>query len=168
MFTEKSHRSGIYTVMFETLQQFVIGTDPLLQWVAVMIIATIPFVESYFGSALGIAAGVPVPVAIGAAIVGNCISMIAFVTLGDKLRLWRNVEEKPQSPRRQKLKNAYEKYGVAGVSLFGQTILPSQITSMAMVTFGAHKALVIFWQTISIILWGVGIGLLAMYGLNVF
>lgn len=153
--------------MLESLQQFVEATHPVWQWLAVAAAGAIPFVESYFGSALGIAAGVAAPVAIIAAIVGNWLSMFVLVTLGHRIREWRGVEEKPLSPRRQKFKNAYEKYGVAGVSLFGQAILPSQITSMAMVTFGANKANVIFWQTISIILWGVGFGLLAMLGFGV-
>ncbi len=152
--------------MLATLQQFVESTDPLWQWLAVALVSGVPFIESYFGSALGIAAGVAAPIAIAAAIVGNWISMFVFVAFGQKIRQWRKVEEKPLTPRRQKLKKMYEKYGVAGVSLFGQMLLPSQITSMIMVTFGAHKAIVIFWQTISIIIWGVGVGLLTLFGLQ--
>lgn len=43
---------------------------------------------------------------------------------------------------------------MAGVSLLGQTILPSQITATAMVSFGADRNAVILWQTLSILLWG--------------
>jgi len=52
--------------------------------------------------------------------------------------------------------------------LFGQTLLPSQLTSMGMIALGAPKGKVLFWQTISIIIWGVGFGLLAYAGVNVF
>ena len=40
------------------------------------------------------------------------------------------------------------------------------ITSMALVSFGAPKKLVIGWQTVSIILWGAAFGLLAMWGVD--
>ena len=59
-----------------------------------------------------------------------------------------------------------DQYGVAGVSLLGQAILPSQITSMLMVTAGASKQKVILWQSISIVLWGIAFGALASAGLR--
>ena len=67
------------------------------------------------------------------------------------------------SPRswRVKLRRAFDRYGVAGVSLLGQTILPSQITSAMMVGIGASRQRVIVWQVVSIILWGVAFGVLA-------
>ena len=48
----------------------------------------------------------------------------------------------------------------------GQTILPSQITSAAMVSFGAQKNAVILWQVISIIIWGTVFGVLASVGVS--
>ena len=74
--------------------------------------------------------------------------------------------EPEESGRRQKLRRAFDRYGVAGVSLLGQTILPSQITSAAMVSFGANRNAVILWQTISIILWGTAFGILAAVGVS--
>lgn len=56
---------------------------------------------------------------------------------------------------------------LAGVSLLGQTTLPSQITSAALVSFGANKQKVIVWQVISIVLWGTLLGILATLGLPV-
>jgi hypothetical protein len=70
------------------------------------------------------------------------------------------------SPRRRRLRAQFDRYGVPGVSLLGQTILPSQITSAAMVGFGASRNAVILWQVISIILWGVAFGVLATVGVR--
>lgn len=153
--------------MIQGLQQFVEETDAIWQWLSVMLVSAIPFVESYFGSALGVVAGINVVVAIIAAIIGNGISMVLFVTFGEKIRKWRKADEKPVKKRTEKLKNLFNKYGVIGVSLLGQTVLPSQITSMAMVTFGAPKGKVIFWQVISIILWGTLFGVLAHFGAEI-
>jgi hypothetical protein len=75
----------------------------------------------------------------------------------------RQAEEKP---KRQRLKRMFDKFGVPGVSLLGQTLLPSQITSSAMVGFGANRNVVAIWQVVSIILWGVLFGVLATLGIE--
>lgn len=126
--------------------------------------SAVPFVESYGGSFIGILSGIPPIVAVAAAIVGNWVSMVLVVLLFKKIREWRRSDEKPITPRRLKFKQRFDKYGVAAVSLLGQTVLPSQITSGAMVGWGASRGAVIFWQTISIILWGVLFGVLAYFG----
>ncbi len=66
----------------------------------------------------------------------------------------------------QRFNRIFDKYGIAGVSLLGQTLLPSQITSALMAVAGADKKKIIFWQTISILLWGTAFGLLAAAGVN--
>jgi hypothetical protein len=43
------------------------------------------------------------------------------------------------SPRRRRIRSWFHRYGVPGVSLLGQAMLPSQITSAALITFGAHR-----------------------------
>jgi hypothetical protein len=152
--------------MLDSIRQFVETTDPIWQWLAVIAVSAIPCIESYFGATLGVVAGIPVPIAITAAIIGNWLSMFLLVVFGHKLRGWRAPKDAPLSPKKQMFKEAFDKYGVAGVSLLGQTFLPSQVTAMAMVTLGAHKQTVIFWQTISIILWGVVFGVGTSFGLN--
>ncbi len=153
--------------MFDSVRQFVETTDPLLQWLAIIAISAIPFVESYLGAALGVLVGIPTVVAIVAAIIGNWLSMLFLVLFGHKLHGWRATKDVPLSPRKQKFKDMFDKYGVAGISLLGQTLLPSQLTAMAMVTLGVNKQTVIFWQTISIILWGVAFGVMTEIGYNV-
>lgn len=147
--------------MLADLQEFTASVDPVWQWLVVMGAGAIPFVESYGAGPIGIVVGVIPVVAVLAAIVGNIASMavIVLATGGARDRLTK--PDKEVSPRRQRFLRAFDKWGVAGVSLLGQTILPSQITSAMMVGIGASKQRVIFWQIISIILWGVGFGILA-------
>lgn len=151
--------------MIENLQDFISSLPPLIQWLGVMAAGAVPFIESYLGSAVGIIAGVPAPVAIAAAIIGNITTMVLLVAGAHAVR-GQTSSQKQRSPRRQRLRRAFDKYGVAGVSLLGQSILPSQITSAAMVSFGAPKNTVIFWQTISIIVWGTAFGILATLGVD--
>lgn len=155
--------------MFDTLQQFTSSLPEFLQWIGVLLIAAIPLVESYFGSAIGIISGVNPFVAVLAAVVGNVLSMIVFVLSAHRVRsrVIANRAVVEISPRREKIRMRMERYGVPGVSLLGQVFLPSQITSAAMVSFGASKNTVILWQVISIILWGVIFGVLATLGVSV-
>ncbi|GAA4731613.1 hypothetical protein GCM10023216_24610 [Isoptericola chiayiensis] len=153
--------------MIQALQEFTESLSPMLQWLGVMLAGAIPFVESYAGSVLGILAGVNPVVAVVAAVVGNVISMIVFVLVAGRLRRAATAgRSKPETPRRVKLRRRFDKYGVAGVSLLGQTVLPSQITSAIMVSFGASLRAVIGWQIVSIILWGVAFGILAVLGVD--
>ncbi|MGV8877251.1 MAG: hypothetical protein ACOH1K_07050 [Rhodoglobus sp.] len=155
--------------MIDALQNFTGSLPPLLQWVGVVVASAIPFIESYFGSIVGILAGLNPVVAIIAAIIGNTISMLIFVLSAHRVRtsIIAGKPESPLTPRKERLRQQFDKYGVPGVSLLGQTILPSQITSAAMVSFGASKNSVILWQTISITLWGVAFGTLAALGLSI-
>lgn len=155
--------------MFDALQDFTTSLPEVFQWLGVLIISAIPFVESYFGSAIGIIAGINPFVAVAAAIAGNIISMLIFVlsSHGVRSKVTEKRAPKALSPRREKLRQRFEQYGVPGVSLLGQLVLPSQITSAAMVSFGASKNVVILWQIISIILWGVVFGVLATLGVSV-
>lgn len=152
--------------MIESLQDFTASLPTWLQWLGVMAAGAIPFIESYFGSVIGVIAGLPTPLAIGAAVVGNIATMLLLVLGAHAVRGRTARQDRERSPRRQRLRGAFDRYGVAGVSLLGQTILPSQITSAALVSFGAPKNAVIFWQVVSIILWGTAFGVLATLGVN--
>ncbi|WP_221584788.1 hypothetical protein [Microbacterium sp. G2-8] len=152
--------------MFEALQSFTEDLPAAIQWLGLILLGAIPFIESYFGSFIGVVAGVNPVVAVVAAVIGNIVSMTIFVLTAHGIRTaaTKNGAPKELSPRRQKLKDRFDKYGVAGVSLLGQLVLPSQITSALIVGFGAPKNRVIFWQIISIILWGVVFAALGLAG----
>lgn len=155
--------------MIEQLQQFAAGFPEWAQGIAVALVAAIPFVESYFGSAVGVAIGLNPFVAVAVAVVGNVLSMLAFVLGTDatrrRVRESKGLADEPLTPRKAKVKRMFDRFGVPGVSILGQTMLPSQITSAAMVGFGASRNAVIVWQIVSIVLWGALFGWLAHLGL---
>ena len=154
--------------MLTSLQNFAESFPEPVQWIAIGLLAAIPFVESYGGAVIGVILGLPTVVAILVAVIGNAISMLVFVNSAHAVRARvRKGQEEKKARKYEKLHNAFDKYGIAGVSLLGQTILPSQITSAALVSFGAGKQKVIFWQLISIVLWGALFGILAGLGIPV-
>lgn len=152
--------------MLSTLQDYAQTFPETIQWLAVALFAAIPFVESYGGAVIGVVIGLPTVVAIVVAVLGNIVSMLLFVNSAHavRARVRKDATEK-KTQKYQRLHQAFDKYGIAGVSLLGQTILPSQITSAALVSFGANKRKVILWQIISIILWGTVFGILAGLGI---
>ncbi|MBB3664025.1 MULTISPECIES: small multi-drug export protein [Prauserella salsuginis group] len=156
--------------MISSVQEWALSLPWFLHWVGILALGAIPFVESYLGSVIGVLSGLSPFVAIPVAIGGNVVSMLAFVFGAHAVRgrVMAGREEAPLTPRKQKLKERFDRYGVAGVSLLGQMVLPSQITSALIVSFGASRNRVILWQVISIILWGVVCGILAVYGVNLF
>lgn len=156
--------------MLEALQGFTESLPLAVQWLCILVLGAIPFVESYLGSIVGVLVGLPVWVAVPAAVIGNIASMVGVVTVSSRIRQRVTRDREPQelSPRRQKLKDRFDRYGVIGVSLLGQLILPTQITSAAIISFGAPRRTVILWQSISIVLWGVVCGALAVTGVNLF
>ncbi|WP_119696026.1 small multi-drug export protein [Microbacterium halotolerans] len=155
--------------MIDALRTFTETLPDAVQWLGLILLGAIPFVESYFSSLIGVVIGVHPVIAVAAAVVGNVVSMLIFVVTAHGIRTaaTKNREQKELSPRREKLKARFDRYGVAGVSLLGQAVLPSQITSALIVSFGAPRNKVIFWQIISIILWGVLFAVLASLGIEV-
>jgi len=157
--------------MQEALTEFTQSLPIWLQWAGVMLAAAVPFIESYFGTLIGVIVGVPLPITLLAAVIGNVVSMLAFVfaasTARQKVLARRNgadADPAEVSPRRQRVKRMFDRFGVPGVSLLGQLVLPSQITSGMMVSFGASRNAVIFWQVVSIIVWAIVFALIGQAG----
>ena len=153
--------------MIENLQHVVETIPAILRILALAGLGSIPFVESYFGSAVGVLAGVNPVLAVAAASLGNMICMIVLVLGAGRVRGAVTARREPRTPsrRRQRFDRLFDKYGVAGVSLLGQTVLPSQITSAMMADMGANRTKIIAWQCVSIILWGTLFAVLASVGL---
>jgi len=152
------------------LQENVEAAGQTVQALFLMLGGAIPFIESYGASAVGVIAGIHPVMAVLFAVIGNIVSMTLLVLFAERVRKFftRNRDERKEpSKRQQRFVRMFEKYGVAGVSILGQAVLPSQITSSMMAGAGVAKGKIIFWQCISIVLWGVLFAGLASAGLSV-
>lgn len=141
------------------LQNFVTSMPEAAQFLGVVAIGLIPFVESHLGSVIGVAAGVPMPLAVLAATVGNTLSVLAFVYAGAKIRSFFRRggagDGQSGSRRASRVKRNMERFGVPGASLIGPALLPSQFTSSALVGAGANRGTVVTWTLVAVVLWGV-------------
>lgn len=159
---------------FLTIQDFVLGLPDAVQFLGVAGVGTIPFIESYGAATIGIAAGIPIPVAVIAAILGNIASvlLVVFGIAGLRTRA-AGGRGAPGSDdeaaggsgtdpgKRGRVAENVRRIGVPGASLLGPVVLPSQFTSAAMVGIGADRTSVAVWTSIAVALWGLVIGLAA-------
>lgn len=137
------------------------------QIVSIFILSIIPFFESYGAIPLGIVLGFPTIPLIITAIVGNLVSVMAFIWIINKLRtrLVKNKIKKEPSKRAIKAKRYFEKYGVPGVSLAG-LLIGFHLSAGIALGAGAKKSYVSLWIVISIVAWSVVIGALVNSGVG--
>ena len=153
--------------MIEQLNTLVDTLHPALQILAVLVIGIVPFLESYVGAGVGALAGMPVAVAVGAAVAGNLLALAAATWLGTRARrgLTRD-RERTQSERRRKLVARVDRYGVPVASLLAPTLMAISFTAFAMVAAGLDRRQVVVWQTITVVVWGVLFGALGLGALT--
>lgn len=152
--------------MIETLQDFTQSFPGWLQWFAVFLVAAIPFVESYAGTLIGVAIGLHPAVAVSAAIAGNAAAVVLIVVLSNRIR--QRVRSTPKSETtsrgRERVGRLFQRFGIPGVALIGH---PTQISSAAMVGFGANPTKVLTWELVSVVVWGVAVAILGGLGVQV-
>lgn len=153
--------------MIETLQNFAQTLPAAVQWLAVMGMGAIPYVESHGASMVGVIVGLPAVVAFVLAVLGNLLCTMPLIVLAARVRARvTGGATKQLTPRQQKVRRAFDRFGVAGVSLIGPLLLPSQVTGPALISIGAPRRNVITWQTIAIVAWGALFTVLFSFGIN--
>ncbi|OYO17743.1 hypothetical protein [Enemella evansiae] len=159
--------------MIEFIQTQIAQLPAWLTWLGVLVASAIPFVESHFGAVLGVVLGFPLPLAILLAAAGNLLVVLAIIYLFAGIRE-RIVDRRgdgtgsARSERRYaKIRARLNRYGVPGVCLLGQGLVPNQISAAVLVSMGIARNRVAFWMTIAIIGWAVALGTLASLGINV-
>lgn len=157
----------------QELQEFYLSLIPglegnlFLQLLTIFILSIIPFFESYGAIPLGIILGFPTIPVILVAIVGNWVSVMSFICLFSRLRSKIKSKKKDKEPSKRSIKarHYFEKYGVPGVSLAG-ILIGFHIAAAIPLATKTNKSYVSLWITISIVLWSVVIGILAISGVS--
>lgn len=156
------------------LQEWVDGLPEALQWLGIIVIAAIPFIESYSAPFLGILIGLPWWSALISGVLGNtaAVAVLTYGAHGIRSAILRKKDDdltEKQQARRAKIQKYLDRFGVPGVAILGPFALPSQFTAPLLVSFGANKHRVMIWMAVSIVLWGVlsvllGLGVLYLLG----
>lgn len=140
-------------------QEFVAGMPEWLQPLGVSLAGAVPFVEGEGAAVVGVLGGIPTPLVVVAAILGNILAVTLVVLVSSRTRqavlsaARRGETPTPPSPRREKFDRAFARYGVAGVCLLGPLLIPTHFTAAALTASGVSRGRVLVWQAIAITLW---------------
>lgn len=152
--------------MIQDILQKVEHIPVLYQFIAVFAISFIPFLEAHVAVPVGVLLKLPfIPIAV-LAIFGNWLSVLTVIISSSwiKSRFFNDRSDSFVHRRFQKGKVYFNRYGVPGISLLGPIIGANHIGALICMMANANKKNIIIWQTISIILWAVGSGLLIHFG----
>lgn len=138
-------------------QNLVSQVPELVQPLIVALAGAVPFIEGEGAASIGIIGGIHPVIAAIAGFAGNLLCVVVIVLIGARVRTAvvtrGGAEAATPSPRREKVLKAYHRYGTPGVSLLGPLIVPTQITSAALVATGVPAGKVVFWQAVAIAMW---------------
>ncbi|MBG9812152.1 hypothetical protein ABD68_11175 [Bacillus endophyticus] len=157
-------------ILLEDIVHKIEEINIVYQFVMIFIIGFIPFLEAHVAVPVGVLLKLPIIPTALLGIVANIASVmlvILFTTL-IKTKLTKNHNKSTLKGRLQKAQIYFNRYGVPGLSLMGPIVGANHISAFVSVAAGASKERVIVWQIISIILWGVGSGLLIYYGVDIY
>lgn len=150
------------TDVMEWMVNTAAGAEPWQQVLVMLAGGAIPFLESYVTSFVGVMVGIPEPLAVSAAVVGNVACMLVLTYMASGARSMatrgRTAPEQEPSKRRRKVAKAMDRLGVPGVCLATPLVLPTMFTAPILVGMGARRGTVIGWMVLSIAAWGVLFG----------
>jgi len=89
-------------LILEEFQQWVSSLPEIIQYLAIVLLGCVPYVESYAASLIGVLAGLNPFIAILLAVSGNFVSMLLVVLLSDKINQKFGKSNEELSPKRQK------------------------------------------------------------------
>lgn len=138
-------------------------------YLAVFLLAAIPFIELLAVIPLGIVFGLnPIAVTI-LGFVGNWITVFLVIALFDRFQQWRARRKgnKPEDSKRgQRARRIWEKYGLPGLALVGPLLIGTHLSAALAMTFKAPRVAVTIWMSLSIAAWSILVAVVAYYGFD--
>ncbi|MGO2750704.1 MAG: small multidrug efflux protein [Pseudoclavibacter sp.] len=145
------------------IAELILGFQNLMaqlpEWLQPLIVAlagAVPFIEGEGAASIGIIGGINPIIAAVAGAIGNfvAVALVVYLGAGIRARFAKSpADAKPKTANREKFQRAFNRYGVAGVSLLGPLLLPTHFTAAALAGSGISKGRVLIWQAAAIVLW---------------
>lgn len=144
--------------------------DLLWAYVLVFVLAAVPFFEVIAVIPLAIIGGLSaIPVTV-IALAGNLLTVFIVILFAEKIKSWRKRKdssgagEEQESKRFVRAKKLWGNFGLPGLALIGTAFVGSHLASFLGISFGGSKKSTLFWMTISLLLWGSLMAVLAYFG----
>ncbi|MDP8974044.1 MAG: small multi-drug export protein [Actinomycetota bacterium] len=129
--------------------------------------AAVGAIDVWVGILGGLALGLP-PILSGAAsIAGGLVGAVLTVVAGERLQRW--IYARPWlSKRRKRVERLWDRYGVVGVALQAPILTGAPLATLIALGLGAPPKRLLFWMSVSVVLWGVVITGAAVLGFSLF
>jgi hypothetical protein len=99
---------------------------------------------------------------------GAILSALLVVLAGDKIRnkiiKWRYGEKKDN--KQSRLHQVWNKYGVIGLGLLSPLLFGAPLGAALGTMFGAQKWRLLFWMSLGIVFWSVGLTIAGVVGIG--
>lgn len=159
--------------MIQDIFQRVEEINVIYQYIAVFIIGFVPFLEAFVAVPIGILLDLPFILVVLVGATANWLSVMVLIVFSSFTRSLFSEREKNNSDhfinrRFQKAKACFNKYGVPGIALLGPIIGTNHIGALVCIIAKANKKNIILWQTVSIVIWAIGTGVLLIYGVDIY
>ncbi|MBB4823334.1 hypothetical protein HNO89_000554 [Sporosarcina luteola] len=159
--------------MIEEIFHKVEDIDAIYQYAAIFIIGFLPFLEAFVAVPIGVLLELPFILVVLIGIIANWLSVMVVIMFSSFIttlfsRKDQNSSDHFIARRFQRAKKYFNKFGVPGISLLGPIIGTNHIGALVCLFAKANKKNIILWQTVSIVIWGVGTGVLLLYGVDIF
>ncbi|GIN93876.1 hypothetical protein J22TS1_49270 [Siminovitchia terrae] len=159
--------------MIQDIFQRVEEINVIYQYIAVFIIGFVPFLEAFVAVPIGILLDLPFILVVLVGATANWLSVMVLIVFSSFTRSLFSEREKNNSDhfiirRFQKTKAYFNKYGVPGIALLGPIIGTNHIGALVCIIAKANKKNIILWQTVSIVIWAIGTGVLLIYGVDIY
>lgn len=159
--------------MIQEIFQRVEEVNIIYQFIAIFIIGFVPFLEAFVAVPIGILLDLPFILVVLVGATANWLSVMVVIVFSTFIKSWFSAKDKNKSDhfinkRFQKAKSYFNKYGVPGISLLGPVIGTNHIGALVCIIAKANIKNIILWQTISIVIWAVGTGVLLIYGVDIY
>lgn len=119
---------------------------------------------------------------------GNLLTVILFIFLAERFKNWWEKRNKPieadesvnhgedlkleepvkKNKKRQRARLIWDKYGLPGLAFIGPFFVGSHLTALMAMAFGGSRHRVLFWMTVSLLVWTLVLGLAFYYGVDFF
>ncbi|MCP3426587.1 hypothetical protein NBM05_11385 [Rothia sp. AR01] len=143
--------------------EFLAQLHPVVQFLGVLGIGVVPFLESYVAAPVGFGFGMHWSAAYVAAVLGNVLAVVAAVGLAGWIR-GRRTAGRERSARQERVMARVDRWGVPVASLLAPTVLAISLTSFILTASGLRARTVILWNVVASMAWG-AITLLGVMGL---
>ena len=129
--------------------------------------AAVGAIDVWVGILGGLALGLP-PILSGAAsIAGGLVGAVLTVVAGERLQRW--IYARPWlSKRRKRVERLWNRYGVVSVALQAPILTGAPLATLIALGLGAPPKRLLFWMSVSVVLWGVVITGAAVLGFSLF